>query len=90
MPDGCAFYLAALFSPRWPAIHRKRRAIIGIVAAGEQPAPETRSAHPVARSLAGLTIVLLAQIELATVSRRNREKGSAGEEEEVKRGVSPI
>ena len=35
MPDGCALLpRGSFFSPRWPAIHRKRRAIIGI----EQPA----------------------------------------------------
>lgn len=79
IPDGSAFtsrlfYPLRCHSPETPLLALWRR---------EQPA-EGNAAHTPWLTLTGLTIVLLAQMKLATVSRRNREKGSAGEEEEEK------
>lgn len=75
------FYLAALLPPSLPFTGNATPLLA--LWRREQPA-EGNAAHTPWLTLTGLTIVLLAQMKLATVSRRNREKGSAGEEEEEK------
>jgi len=76
MRDGCAFTSRLLPSPL-PGIQRKWPAIIGIVAATRKAKKRGSPAPSPLDSRRGLTIVLLAQIKLATVSRRNKSRARA-------------